>query len=48
MRKAALWAEAQGARRLALAVSLANTAALTLYDGLGFVEAGRYCYWERD
>jgi ribosomal protein S18 acetylase RimI-like enzyme len=48
MRKAAVWAQAQGAGRLALAVSLGNTAALALYDSLGFGEAGRYAYWERD
>ncbi|MDF3606661.1 GNAT family N-acetyltransferase [Paracoccus sp. DMF-8] len=46
--RAAEWAQAQGATRLALAVSRANTDARALYDRLGFAELGGYGYWSRD
>jgi ribosomal protein S18 acetylase RimI-like enzyme len=48
IRKAATWAEANGATRLGLAVSVANTGARALYDRMGFVEIGRYAYWTQD
>lgn len=48
IRTAAHWALAQGAPRLGLAVSRANTTARTAYDRLGFVEIGGYSYWSRD
>jgi len=48
LRKAAAWAQAQGASRLALTVQMENEGALALYRGLGFAEAGRYAYWRRD
>lgn len=47
MRQAAIWAEAQGAARIGLAVSRANVAARALYDRLGFAEAGGYAYYAR-
>ena len=46
--RAAEWAQAQGATRLALAVSRANTGARALYDRMGFAELGGYGYWIRD
>lgn len=46
--RAAEWAQAQGATRLALAVSRANSPACALYDRLGFAELGGYGYWSRD
>ena len=39
------WAQAQGARRSYLQVTLSNTPAPRLYGGLGFREA--YQYWYR-
>lgn len=48
IRKAAEWAEAQGAARLALAVSRQNATARALYDRMGFAETGGYSYWTRD
>ena len=48
VRKAAIWARAEGAAALALAVSRANTGAVALYDKLGFTEAAGYAYWQRD
>ena len=47
IRKAAEWAQAQGATRLALAVSRRNTSARALYDRIGFAEIGGYGYWVR-
>ena len=47
IRKAAEWAQAQGATRLALAVSRRNTSARALYDRIGFAETGGYSYWAR-
>lgn len=46
--RAAEWAQEQGATRLALAVSRANTGARALYDRMGFAELGGYAYWSRD
>ncbi|MDQ7261035.1 GNAT family N-acetyltransferase [Paracoccus sp. PS-1] len=48
IRMAASWAEAQGATRLALAVSRDNAGALAVYDRLGFAELGGYGYWSKD
>ncbi|QRZ12288.1 GNAT family N-acetyltransferase [Paracoccus methylovorus] len=48
VRMAAIWAQEQGADRLALAVSRANTAARAAYDRLGFTELGGYGYWSKD
>ena len=48
VRTAARWAGDQGATRLALAVSRANTGARATYDKLGFAEIGGYGYWVRD
>lgn len=48
LRRAAQWGQAQGATRLALAVTRANTGARALYDRLGFAERGAYGYWTRD
>lgn len=47
IRAGADWASGQGARRLGLAVSHANTGARTVYDRLGFREIGSYGYWTR-
>ena len=47
VRKAAEWAQAQGATRLALAVSRRNASARALYDRIGFAETGGYSYWAR-
>ncbi|WP_374635275.1 GNAT family N-acetyltransferase [Paracoccus sp. (in: a-proteobacteria)] len=47
IRKAAEWAQAQGAARLALAVSRRNVTARALYDRIGFAETGGYSYWAR-
>ena len=47
IRKAAEWAQVQGATRLALAVSRRNVTARALYDRIGFAEAGGYSYWAR-
>jgi len=44
MRAAAHWAVAQGAGRLAVAVTRANDPALALYGSLGMAEVGRYHY----
>ncbi len=46
-RAAATWARAQGAETLSLAVRAGNTAARTLYEGMGFTETARYHYRER-
>lgn len=48
VRKAAEWALQNGAPRLGLAVSRANTGARALYDRLGFTEICGYSYWTRD
>lgn len=48
VRAAAHWAQEQGADRLALAVSRANTGARASYDRLGFRELAGYRYWARD
>ena len=45
VRKAAEWAQDNGATRLGLAVSRANTGARALYDRMGFAEIGGYAYW---
>ena len=45
---AAWWAQAQGARTLALAVTDANVAACTLYEQLGMQVCTRYHYREAD
>ncbi len=45
IREAAFWAQAQGATRLALAVTEANAPAVGLYRKLGFETVGRYSYW---
>ncbi|RDW12292.1 GNAT family N-acetyltransferase, partial [Paracoccus thiocyanatus] len=47
VRMAALWAQEQGATRIALAVSRDNAAARGLYDRLGFAELGGYAYWSK-
>ncbi|WP_102223829.1 GNAT family N-acetyltransferase [Acidimangrovimonas sediminis] len=44
MRRAALWAGAEGAEWLSLAVTEANAGARALYEGLGMQIAGRYHY----
>lgn len=46
MRQAAIWADAQGATRVGLAVSRANSGARALYDSLGFDEVAGYAYYE--
>ncbi|AXC48588.1 GNAT family N-acetyltransferase [Paracoccus suum] len=46
-RKAAHWAAGEGARTLALAVSLDNSAACALYAAMGFTEAARYRYFQQ-
>ncbi|MFT4013376.1 MAG: GNAT family N-acetyltransferase [Paracoccus sp. (in: a-proteobacteria)] len=48
LRSAAQWGAEQGASRLGLAVSRANTGARALYDRMGFAEMGSYAYWVRD
>lgn len=45
VRKAAEWGLQNGAPRLGLAVSRANTGARMLYDRLGFAEICGYSYW---
>lgn len=45
MRHAAHWARAEGATRIGLAVSRANTAARAAYAGLGLEVAGSYAYY---
>lgn len=47
LRQAAHWAVENGAGRLGLAVSRANTTARALYDRLGFLEAEGYAYYVR-
>lgn len=47
VRHAAQWAGAQGATRLAVAVSHANSGARALYAGMGFAPAGDYAYYVR-
>lgn len=44
IRKAAHWAEAEGADHMALAVSRANAGAVALYAGMGFAEVIGYSY----
>lgn len=48
MRQAAFWAAEQGADRIGLAVSHANTGARATYDRLGFAEVAGYGYFARD
>lgn len=48
MVQAALWAEAQGARHLAVLCTRANTAANGLYAAMGFVVAGAYHYRQKE
>lgn len=48
MRAAAHWAGAQGATRLAVAVTRANAPACALYAGLGMAEVGGYHYRIRE
>lgn len=48
MREAAHWAATQGAEQMMLAVGRDNTAALRLYDRLGFREVGGYAYYRHD
>ncbi|MDS9466229.1 GNAT family N-acetyltransferase [Paracoccus sp. MBLB3053] len=48
IRKAARWAQENGATRLGLAVSRSNAGARAVYDRLGFHELGSYAYWARD
>ncbi|WP_246026559.1 GNAT family N-acetyltransferase [Paracoccus luteus] len=45
VRRAAELGARDGAEVLALAVLRDNTAALALYDALGFAEIGGYAYW---
>ncbi|TWI35963.1 GNAT family N-acetyltransferase [Paracoccus sulfuroxidans] len=47
IRAAAEWAQAQGASRLALAVSRPNTGAIALYERMGFQPSGDYAYWQK-
>ncbi len=47
LRAAAAWAQENGAERLALAVTVANTAARTLYASLGMQVVGHYHYRQR-
>jgi GNAT superfamily N-acetyltransferase len=44
MRRAAFWAEAKGAREMAVLCVAANEPANALYRALGFAPAGRYHY----
>ena len=44
MRRAALWAQAQGADQMAVLCTKANTPANRLYQGLGFAQVGDYHY----
>lgn len=44
MRKAALWAQAQGATQMVVLCTKANTPALALYSGLGFEPVAQYHY----
>lgn len=46
IRRAALWAVENGATRLGLAVSRANTGAISTYRSLGFTEAAGYAYYQ--
>ncbi len=47
MRQAALWAADQGAARIGLAVSRANTGARATYDRMGFAEVAGYSYFAK-
>ena len=47
MRAAAIWAQDQGARRLCVAVTHANTGARALYASLGMRTVGHYHYREK-
>nr|WP_154336829.1 GNAT family N-acetyltransferase [Paracoccus sp. S-4012] len=47
LRRAAFWAAAHGATRMALAVAEKNGPAIALYRRLGFTDVGRYGYWRR-
>ncbi|MBC7133843.1 MAG: GNAT family N-acetyltransferase [Roseovarius sp.] len=48
MVQAALWAEAQGARHLAVLCTRANASARGFYDALGFRPAGCYHYRQKE
>ncbi len=48
MRQVGLWAAEQGASRIGLAVSRANTGARATYDRLGFAELAGYAYYARN
>lgn len=48
MRQAGFWAAENGADRVGLAVSRANSSAQALYRGLGFAEVAGYGYYEKD
>lgn len=47
IRQAALWAAEQGAARIGLAVSRANTGARATWDRLGFAEVAGYAYYAK-
>lgn len=46
LRQAAVWAKAQGASRLGLAVGAENAPATALYGKLGFTPVAGYAYWQ--
>lgn len=46
MRQGAIWAAVNGASRIGLAVSRANTAAVALYRAMGFDEIAGYAYYQ--
>lgn len=48
IRRAAKFGQQDGADRLALAVTQANSGARAVYDALGFQQIGSYSYWQRD
>lgn len=48
VRRAARFGFDHGAQDLALAVTVANAPARTMYERLGFTQAGAYAYWQRD
>lgn len=48
LRQAAFWAQDQGATRLGLAVSRANTGARAAWDRLGLAEVAGYAYYLRE
>lgn len=47
IREAAFWARDNGATRMGLAVTRANTGAIAAYRGLGFQEVAAYSYYTR-